>query len=452
MSNLVRNNLVNQMSLLSDEPDCSGDFFNFREYASQISNLLQHKTMISPFTIAIHADWGMGKTTLLRMIMRKFGDFSTDRKIVEFNAWEYERSDIITSLLLKIKNVLKEENPDALKKFGENIATLAIDVALRRSVNMNIDEVKEHFSNHEQSISTLRETLERLTKDTKLFIFIDDLDRCSADNILDMLEAIKMFFNVKNIIVVMAIDISKIERAWELRYDSKIGKIEGREHVEKLFPLKLALPPKSEKDLFSYVKNMANSLADSDIDFILHNSQFNPRKIKRMMNLLYVLLLNLPNRGTTDEEINKNFEIDFRMLISWIALTLNHPDIAKKIQISPSYLLRISVICNGLQYLSKLRSFLDIYEDQKTRQTEWGIEKITIGRDMVGKDIYELLRDIENEPASFKIINHFADQFNLPIDKSQKRFIMNEPNMKKIDDEFYEPLNEIIKRSGLIGI
>lgn len=452
MTKLVQDELLSKMSLLSDEPGSSRDFFNFEEYANQISTLLKSKTMISPFTIAIHADWGMGKTTLLHMIMQKFDNHVMNEKIIEFNAWEYERSDIITSLLLKIKNALRDEDKNALKKFGENITTFVIDVALRRSVNMNINEVKEHFSNQEQSISTLRETLEKLTKNTKLIIFIDDLDRCLADNILDMLEAVKMFFNVKNIIVVMAIDITKIERAWELRYDSKIGKIEGREHVEKLFPLKLALPPKLEKDLLPYVKSMASSLADTDIEFILHNSQFNPRKIKRMLNLLYVILLNLPKRGASNEEINKNFEIDFKMLIAWVALTLNHPNIAKKIQLSPSYLIRISIVCNKLKYLSQLRSFLDIYDNQKAKQTEWGIEEITIHRDIISKEIYELLRDVESERESFKIINHFADQFNLELDKQQKRFIMNKLNVEKIDSQFYEPLNEIIKRSGLIGI
>lgn len=109
-------------------------------------------------------------------------------------------------------------------------------------------------------------------------------------------------------------------------------------------------------------------------------------------------------------------------------------------------------MCNKLKYLGQLRSFLDIYDNQKERQTAWGIEEITIHRDMILKDIYELLRDVESEPESFKIINHFADQFNLQLDKQEGRFILNEPNVEKIESQFYEPLNEIIKRSGLIGI
>ncbi len=326
----VKDELLEHMALNSDEPDSSEDFFNFKEYAEQISKLLQSPSMISPFTIAIHADWGMGKTTLLHMIKQNFSNYNINCKVIEFNAWEYENLDIVTSLLIKIRDALVDKGSIRTSHFAKSIGTFVVDATLRRTTNMNLKDAKNHFEQHNATISTLRETLESLTKETRLFLFIDDLDRCSTENVLEMLEAIKMFFNVKNIIVLMAIDISKIERAWELRYSSKMGEIEGKEHIEKIFPLKLALPPKSAKELHSYVKSIAKSLSDDNVEFILHNSQFNPRKIKRMMNLLYFILLNLPDRGSGINEINKNFEIDFKMLIAWIALTLNHSKIAKK--------------------------------------------------------------------------------------------------------------------------
>ena len=90
--------------------------------------------------------------------------------------------------------------------------------------------------------------------------------------------------------------------------------------------------------------------------------------------------------------------------------------------------------------------------NSRNSSSVWGIAKITIHRDQIPKDIYELLRNVESEPESFKIINHFADQFNLPIDEREKRFILNEPNVEKIESQFYDPLNEIIKRLGLIGV
>ena len=440
------------MSLLSDEPENSDIFFNFEEYAKQISNLIKSNKMVSPFTIAIHGEWGSGKTTMLDLVCNDFSSSSADLKIIRFNAWEYERSDIVTALLKHIEAKIREyNNTDAVTRLSKQIFSLASDAFLRKSIGMSKEDVEKHFSSHYETVATVKQTLEQLLGNTKIVIFIDDLDRCLADNILNLLEAIKMFFNIKNLIIVMAIDIAKIERAWELRYDAKIGKIEGREHVEKMFPLKLALPPKSQQDLFDYVKHHASSLADDDIAFILHNAQFNPRKIKRMLNLLYVLLLNLPNRGTRLDQINDNFEVDLQMLISWIALTLNHPDMAKQIQIEPSLLLRVAVICNRLKYHDRLLSFLE-YIDKNTRPTnEWVATGLSIARPVLTAKVYQLLKSISVEPASFKIIKHFADQFQLER-MTDGKFIMNESNMKIIDSEFYSTLNDIIKRSGLIGV
>ena len=447
----TRKKLVSGMSLLSDEPEHSNIFFNFEEYAKQLSNLLESPKMITPFTIAIHGEWGSGKTTMLDIINRNINS-SSDLKIIRFNAWEYERSDIVIALLKHIEKEIREYNNTAtVTTLSKQILSLVLDVSLRNSIGMSKDDVAEHFDSHYKTITTVRATLENLIGDKKLAIFIDDLDRCLADNILNVLEAIKMFFNIKNIIIVMAIDITKIERAWELRYDAKIAKIEGREHVEKMFPLKLGLPPKSQPNLLDYVKHHAKSLENTDIEFILHNSQFNPRKIKRMLNLLYVILINLPDRGESISDINSNFKIDFKILISWIALTLNHPDIARQIQLEPSLLIRVSVICNCSQYHDTLLSFLNYVDKNTTSSDEWIIMSTRINKNVVTAKVYQLLKEIANEPSSFKIINHFADQFGLELN-TDDNFIINRKYMNKIDTAFYDPLNNIIKRSGLIGV
>jgi len=81
--------------------------------------------------------------------------------------------------------------------------------------------------------------------DGKLIVFIDDLDRCDVDKALGILEAIKPFLNARGTIFVVAVDMKKIERAGELKYrGSSAGIIEGRDHVDKIFQLKLSLPPK----------------------------------------------------------------------------------------------------------------------------------------------------------------------------------------------------------------
>lgn len=198
MSFVTKSQLINGMSLLSDEPESSKILFNFENYAKQISDLLQSSNIISPFTIAIHGEWGSGKTTLLDLIIRNFSSFSADHKIIKFNAWEYERSDIVTSLLKHIEEKIKEnDRSGATNDFTQQILSLTTDALLRKSIGMTKADVEEHFTSHYNTITTIRQTLENLLKGTKFIIFIDDLDRCLADNILNVLEAIKMFFNIK---------------------------------------------------------------------------------------------------------------------------------------------------------------------------------------------------------------------------------------------------------------
>ena len=99
---------------------------------------------------------------------------------------------------------------------------------------MSADDAKKHFTEFVKHISTIRENLEDLTKSNRLIIFVDDLDRCNVENILDMLEAIKMFFTAKGVIFVVAVDIDKIERVWQLRYNNELAVTESRDHIEKI--------------------------------------------------------------------------------------------------------------------------------------------------------------------------------------------------------------------------
>jgi len=203
---------------------------------------------------------------------------------------------------------------------------------LRKVVGITKEEAENHFHEFFENVETIKDTVEKMVEGNRLIVFVDDLDRCMIDNVLDMLEAIKMFLSVKNVIFVVAVDMEKIERAWELRYNSEAGKTEGRAHVEKLFQLKLALPPKSEERLQWFLKRMAESLSDQDIQFMLKNCAPNPRKIKRMLNLVYFVLSGIKIEGRTENEERKNFEIVFPIVVTWSALTLYHPYIAKLIK------------------------------------------------------------------------------------------------------------------------
>ena len=98
-----------------------------------------------------------------------------------------------------------------------------------------------------------------------LLFFIDDLDRCLPEKALEMLEAIKLFFDVPRCVFVLAVDDEVVERGVQHRYRDYLFQgnkntgnvasansdadanhrlpITGAEYLEKIIHLPLRLPP-----------------------------------------------------------------------------------------------------------------------------------------------------------------------------------------------------------------
>ena len=313
--------VLNKMKFHLDEPTEENLFFGFSDHAEKIAKLVTSEGMVSPFSIAIHGEWGSGKTTFVKKIKtivdKKITEGQLNWHTVNFDAWEYERMDLVSSLLQKIEQEYKDTNSESYKKFGKAVSSFLLDAFLHKTVGMNKDQAESHFKEFFQQITTIKETINGLVKNGRLIIFVDDLDRCLIDNVLDMLEAIKMFLNSTNVIFIIAVDMTKIERAWELRHKSKSSKNEGREHIEKIFQLTLSLPPKQEYDLQQFVKEkIAESFSSSDTNFFINICPPNPRKIVRMLNQIHYVLSNFDIPGNSIKEQNEKFEMYFPIIMT----------------------------------------------------------------------------------------------------------------------------------------
>ena len=329
------------LSLVKDEP-AEELMFGFDTFAQQILDILADEETVTPFVIAIHGEWGSGKTSLIKSIKKLLDEKIKDNnwKTLEFDAWEYERVDVTVALLQQIQRTYQNAGAKAAN-FSNALGNFVLDAALRKTVGMDKREAQNHFNKFIASISTIKSDLEKITKDGRLIVFVDDLDRCNIDNVLDMLEAIKMFLTAQGVIFVIAVDMAKIERAWQLRYNNKEGLSEGRQHIDKIFQLKLSLPPKDDTEIEKLVSSMVpdNSLSKDERSLIINGCDPNPRKIKRLLNLVYFILKGLP-----DEE-DKKFDEKVPLVIAWCILTTSFPELAKIIKIDPYSLIRMSFVC-----------------------------------------------------------------------------------------------------------
>jgi HAMP domain-containing protein len=84
------------------------DRFQFGDYASSLAAVLDHPKTETPFTMAIHAPWGAGKTTLANMIAEQLKQRPLDRGqaphiICWFNAWMHDdATNLATALIAEV--------------------------------------------------------------------------------------------------------------------------------------------------------------------------------------------------------------------------------------------------------------------------------------------------------------------------------------------------------------
>ena len=449
-----KDQVLERLSLLMDEPEEKELMFNFSRYSKQLVQLLVDPHTHTPFVIGIHGEWGSGKTTLINHTQKLLKEeilkdnSKKDWKIIHFDAWEYERMDVVSALFNKIASEYQTKG-EKLKNIAKSMTTIFTDITLRATTGLSYKDLQKHLENLQNEIPTIKNELENIIGDNRLIIFVDDLDRCLVDNVLNMLEAIKMFLSARNVIFVIAVDMTKIERAWELRYRSETALIEGREHTEKIFQLKLSLPPKTDEDIKNYIANLAQSLANVDVEFLMKLVPRNPRKIKRMLNLIYFILLGLEIPGNTIKAQNVQFEKYFPIVLTWVSITMNHPRLAEIIKISPSYLIQMSLLCNEYEFLDKMKK----NESQITKMKD-GISslkpgKIGIKNSDISSDTLEGLEYIIKEDnAAFKVLKNFANHMDIQLKNTSNA----SDRLKMFYGTYYEPIKEIIIKSGLIGI
>lgn len=87
----------------------------------------------------------------------------------------------------------------------------------------NIDKFRAEFVNDRTSlfVTSFRKLFESIIKDAQfksVIVYIDDLDRCSSERMIDCIEAIKLFLNVDHTAFVLGADERMVELAIKEHY------------------------------------------------------------------------------------------------------------------------------------------------------------------------------------------------------------------------------------------
>jgi GTPase SAR1 family protein len=437
--------------LLDDEPDPKSELFNFPKLSSDLEKVLLSSDTITPYSIVIHGEWGSGKTSLARRVYESLkikGTMpdGTELKVIWFDAWQYEKLDPVAALLQIIAKAYPLSKARVFKKAAAGVGLGFLDLTLRSvTANMsslkNIDEIMTRFLDSQvEDIKTIAEKLGELVRNERLLIFIDDLDRCSIENALEMLEAIKLFLNVKGIISLMMVDIRKLERAWELRYrNGSTITSEGKQHLDKIFQLRLAMPQKTTEEMERYLDSLTTTLHENERVLVKTGFPRNPRKVKRILNIVYFLSLE------ADEESQQRL---FPMFIIWAVISLEYPELAALIKTNWITLIQLCLYSYHIDQYENLKLLLPKIKRVIPDQTNIHLNKLPITYRHLLATTVEGFELIIGKPDLFEFLRAVAIFFGMRVNNDDDRFL--EDTLQKIYDKEGILLKETLGFAGLI--
>lgn len=115
-----------------------------------------------------------------------------------------------------------------------------------------------------------RSLVDQIPNCDAVIVFIDDLDRCLPETVVDTFEAIRLFLNTPKTAYVLALNQNVVEAAIDSRYPDlrrPDGAGIGRDYLEKMLQLKIAIPPLSVPEAETYVNLLFSELHLPETDF-----------------------------------------------------------------------------------------------------------------------------------------------------------------------------------------
>lgn len=260
-----------------------GDLWDRKALADRLEQFIEPLNI--GMTIALDAEWGAGKTWFVKHWMKQLKD--NEFKVLYLDAFAQDYvEDPFVSISMEIAKCLEEEKGDT-KKLVESIGDIyraalpslpmilwAITTTLmgagalakpfadvmerlqndsgdagKEVGTLLNDQLKEHLSaqvenydNEKQSLQFFKNELIHLTKDLPkpLVFVIDELDRCKPEFAIRLIERIKHFFDVPNIVFVLSVNKKQLEQS----INSSYGFSENTNYLEKFVDITVYLKNK----------------------------------------------------------------------------------------------------------------------------------------------------------------------------------------------------------------
>lgn len=238
-----------------------------------------------PEVIGVYGGWGTGKTSLLNLVQEKWRNSGNAFIQMEYiDAWNYEATaTLFVPVIVRMMSKLLATIPDWSEYF-KRISTITLylcsDAALRTITGgVRLNDLKNYAADMQDSgishVSLLDwETLTDKVIETqtafeqlilksnqqamskRVVFLVDNLDRCSPENAVGLLESIKNFLTIDGCTWIFAMDSGVIASYINRKYEGTT--MNGYSYLDKIVPEQYHLsffPEENDSRIYDLIRS-----------------------------------------------------------------------------------------------------------------------------------------------------------------------------------------------------
>ncbi|MEU3280572.1 KAP family P-loop NTPase fold protein [Streptomyces antibioticus] len=300
------------MYLLTDNPvtEPADDAFHFGPYVSMLHAAVERAEPL-PLTVGVLGSWGTGKSSLLRLWEHRLKHQQV--RTIWFNPWKYDRKvEVWAALLHTILAEMETERGSREKalRLAKAATWLSVRAGLGTAASLAtggvvksgdvetmLTELAEGDAEQYRQINRFendfREAVEEFVgTDGRLVVFVDDLDRCTPESAMTVLESLKLFLGESRCVFVLALDLDVLAAVATNKFgdafkDAPAEVVSGLAYLDKIVQLPFFLPDVSFDTLRSaFAPYVVRAEDDDDFwELLRRGLGTNPRRLKRFVNV-----------------------------------------------------------------------------------------------------------------------------------------------------------------------
>ncbi len=349
----------------------------------------------SAFAFGLEGKWGSGKSVMLGLIKNELPECV----IMDFNPW----------LALSEKSLVRDFFDALAKTVAENVDSNLYTPIMRygdailalEGMGGWFDIVKNYFkSNDEASIKALKERIAGALKKkkTKIYIFLDDIDRLDSDEVFEIFRLVRNTADFPNLIYVAAYD-----RGYVVSQLDHKGIANAEQYIEKIFNIEVVLPGRRYEQLERELKIELKEMVPEEIPVnnlpvgMGRGVFYSFRDVKRFARQFSVTLMFVYEQVGLEE-----CDLDDLFLLELIRY--GHRDIYDLIKHKPRKIFKTPLSPEGVHVLEIKQEFKDT-EKQKPRNSLYLLS--------------ELIEKSERTNGSFVYVNNYNRFLSFHLERDE---------------------------------